>query len=108
LAPKWYEYAEKRLKKGEEIEKNYEGTLDGNFGYLFITNQRLLFVKQEGFLRKSHELILDLPQENVEKMQKVDNYQMEIVESDGKKHVFESTIGVSIIKEGIEEVASLD
>lgn len=107
MAPKWYEFAEKRLK-GEEIQKNYEGRLDGDFGYLFITDKRFFFVKQEGFLRKRHEVTLDLPQENVEKMQKVSNYQMEIVESNGVKHVFESDIGVSIIKEGIEEVASLD
>jgi len=82
--------------------------LDGNFGYLFLTDHRLLFVKQEGFLRKSYEIILDLPKEDVEEISQVESYKMEILETGGEKHVFESDIGVSSIEKNINELLAAD
>jgi len=108
MAPKWYEYAQKQLKKDEHIQKNFEGRLDGNFGYLFLTDHRLLFVKQEGFLRKSYEIILDLPKEDVEEISQVESYKMEILETGGERHVFESDIGVSSIEKNINELLAAD
>ncbi|MBD3206168.1 hypothetical protein GF319_07470 [Candidatus Bathyarchaeota archaeon] len=108
MAPKWYEYAKKNLKPGEEIDKNYEGRLDGNFGYLFITDKRLLFIKQEGFLRKSYEIILDMPKNNLDKIERTGNYQMEIILKDGEIHSFESDIGISVIEKSMEEAISVD
>lgn len=108
MATKWYEYAEKKLKKKEKFEKNFEGRLDGNYGYLFITNMRLLFIKQEGFLRKSYEMILDLPQKNVESLECTGKYQMDIVESGGNRHRFESDIVASRIEKIIKEVFMAD
>ena len=94
MAPKWYEYVEKRLKPEEQIDKNFEGRLDGDFGYLFITNQRLLFLKQEGFLRKSYEITLDLPKGNVESVEPTGKFELEVIESGGASHKFESDIGI--------------
>jgi len=108
MAPKWYEYVEKNLNPGEEIDKNYEGRLDGNFGYLFITDKRLLFVKQEGFFRKSYEIILDMPKDSLEKIERTGNYQMEIVDIDGVSHRFESDIGISVIEKSLEEAITVD
>jgi hypothetical protein len=108
MAPKWYEYAQKQLKKDEHIQKNFEGRLNKDFGYLFLTENRLLFVKQEGFLRKRYEVTLDLPKEEVEEIKQVESYQMEILETGGEKHVFESDIGVSSIEKNINELLAAD
>ena len=108
MAPKWYEYAQKQLNKDEQIQKNFEGRLEGSFGYLFLTDHRLLFVKQEGFLRKSYELILDLPKKEVKDLQQLDGYKMEILETGGEKHLFESDISVSNIQKSINELLTAD
>jgi hypothetical protein len=103
MAPKWYEFVEKRLKSGETIEKNYWGRMDGNDGHLFLTNQRILFSKQEGLFKKRYEIILDLPKENIEKTNNIDKYQMEFIETNGKRHTFNTDIEISIIEESLEE-----
>jgi hypothetical protein len=108
MAPKWYEYVEKRLKPEEQIDKNFEGRLDGDFGYLFITNQRLLFLKQEGFLRKSYEITLDLPKGNVESIEPTGKFELEVIESGGASHKFESDIGISNIERIMEEAIKTD
>jgi len=108
MAPKWYEYAEKKLKKKEKLGKNFEGRLDGNYGHLFITNKRLLFIKQEGFLRKSYEMILDLPQKNIESLECTGKHRMDIVESGGNRHGFESDIVASRVEKIIKEEIMAD
>ena len=52
MKPKWYNVASEDLDEGEVIQKTYEIELDGNYGFLVLTNQKLKFIKQEGFFRK--------------------------------------------------------
>ena len=73
MSPKWYDFAAQRAQEGEELLKNYSGRLDGNYGHLFITNQRLFFVKEEGFLRKSYEQTMSLPLTNLDELLKEAN-----------------------------------
>ena len=108
MAPKWYEYAKSKLDKDEVIEKNYEGRLDGEFGYLFLTSERILFLKQEGFFRKNYEVIMDSPKGEVESLEKTEGNRIEIVDKDGNKHLFESDIGVSIIQNTLQEAIMAD
>jgi hypothetical protein len=71
IAPKWFGLLEKNLELGDEIRRTYAGKLDGNGGYLCLSNRKLLFVHEEGFLRKTYNLTLDLPYD------KVDNFSRE-------------------------------
>jgi hypothetical protein len=103
MSPKWHNFVEKRLKPGETIEKNYWGKLDGINGYLFLTNQRILFSKQEGLFKKRYEIILDLPKDVIEKTKHIGKYQMEFIEKSGKRHTFNTDIDISIIEESVEE-----
>ena len=102
IAPKWYEIAEKTLEEGDKIQKSFQGRLDGDGGYLCLSNKKLLFVHEEGFLSKSYELILDLPKEKIEKISQDGKYKLDIVETEGKKHKFNSLdIPASVIEKAL-------
>ena len=104
MAPKWYEYAKSKLNTDEEIEKTYEGRLDGKFGYLFLTSERIFFVKQEGLFRKNYEVTMDLTNKNVKTLETTDGKRINIVHEDGSKYLFESEINASIIHDSLQEV----
>ena len=104
MVPKWYEYAQKQLDKNEYIQKTFEGKLDGNYGHLYITDHRLLFVKQEGFLRKSYEIILDLLKDNIKKIKQASSYELYVVDTSDREYIFAFKLDVSIIEQNIKEV----
>ena len=102
IAPKWFEIAEKSLDEGDDIQKSFQGKLDGDRGYLCLSNKKLLFVHEEGFLKKSYDLILDLPKEKVDKISHDGKYKLDITETEGKKHKFETfELPVSIIEKAL-------
>jgi hypothetical protein len=37
----------------DRIQKSYPGKFDGKNGYLMMSNQKLVFVNEEGFIRKT-------------------------------------------------------
>lgn len=104
MSPKWYDFAAQKSKPGEELLKNYSGKLDGDYGHLFLTNQRLLFVKEEGFLRKSYEQTLDLPYTNLDELKKEGTYELCITCKDGKEHKFMSEISTTAIKKSFDDL----
>ncbi|MFP3952388.1 MAG: hypothetical protein ACLFVP_09655, partial [Candidatus Bathyarchaeia archaeon] len=61
MAPKWMDKAEKNLDTNDEIEKTYPAELEDQYGYILMSNRKLQFISEEGFLRKSYDLKLDLP-----------------------------------------------
>ena len=103
MAPKWYEYAQKCMAPDEHLRKNYNGKLDGDYGYLMISDKKLLFVKVEGFFRKKYSAPFSLAYDKVKDVRPLDNYRMEISEKTGKTHKFETDLNVSHIEKAIRE-----
>ena len=66
MRPKWYNQALEELEEGEEIQKTYEIECEKKFGYLILTNQKLRFYKQEGFLRKRYENTFETKYDDIE------------------------------------------
>jgi hypothetical protein len=105
MPQKWYELATKALDDEDEIEKSYPGNLDGKNGYLLMSNEKLLFVREEGFLRKNYELTLDLPYETIGKIMPNGKNKLDIVDVKGVKHEFKPLeISVSIIEKSLEDL----
>ena len=103
--PKWYDLAEKSLKGEEEIQKSYPGKFDGIGGYLMLSDEKLLFVKEEGFLRKNYSLIQEMPYERIGKIAHEDDYTMALTDVEGEKHEFETyEIPVKIIEDSLKEL----
>ena len=107
-SPKWHDIAEREIEQGDSIERSYEGKLDGKYGYLLLSKRKLLFVREEGYLRKSYDLILDLPYDKIGVISHKGRYTIEFFEGKDKKHDFESySVLASRIEEGIENIAHL-
>ena len=104
-SPKWYDLAEKNIEQGDSIQKSYEGKLNGKTGYLILSNRKLLFVREEGFLRKTYDLSLDLPYEKIDKISHEGRYELELTDVEGKKHDFKTfAVPVSRIAESLEDL----
>jgi hypothetical protein len=99
--------AEKVLENDDGIQKSYPGTLNGKRGYLMMSNQKLVFVHEEGFIRKTYDLTLDLPYGKIGKISPQGKYELEITDINGVKHIFKTEeLNVSIVENGLEELRS--
>ena len=99
---KWKEVAEKNLGRGDEIQKTWFGKLDGKHGFLLLSNEKLLFVHEKGFLHKTYDLVLDLPYDKIGKITNDGKYKLELIDIEGAKHKFSAELPMSIIKESLE------
>jgi len=88
MAPKWMDIAERNLETGDEIEKTFPAELKDQYGYILMSNRKLQFVSEEGFLRKSYDLLLDIPYERIEAISQGGKYELDITDKDGEKHRF--------------------
>lgn len=105
MAPKWYEFGEKSLQRGDHNEKAYDGRLDGDYGHLMLSDNKLLFVKEEGFLRKKYTVTLNLPYEEIEEVKPEDRYDLKITEKSGDRHDFIlDGIPASIVDKSVHEL----
>ena len=104
VPPKWHEEAEKRVGKDDEILRSYEGALDGTYGFLTISKERVMFVTEKGLFRKTVDFLLDLPFSEVSKINHKGDRVFEFVDKSGKHHDFETNlIGVSTIEDFLKE-----
>jgi hypothetical protein len=107
MSNKWHEMAEKVLEHEDRIQKTYPGKFDGKNGYLMMSNQKLLFINEEGFIRKTRSLILDLPYSKIGKINPNGKYELEITDVDGMKHSFKTEeLNVSLVEKSLEELKS--
>ena len=105
MKPKWYEFGEKSLSKDDEIKKNYTGRLNGDYGHLMLSDKKILFVKEEGFLRKKYAVTLNLPYENIEGVEQEDRFDLKIDKESGDSYEFiTDDIPVSIVEESVREL----
>jgi len=86
MTQNWYKEAEKALKPGDAIQKSYPGYLDGESGYLIISNKRLMFQTVKGFLSKKYNITMNVPFESISKVDVTKGNAIEIDAAD-KKYV---------------------
>lgn len=105
MAPKWKEIAENNLEKGDQIEKTYPAKLEGKTGYMLLSGKKFQFVNEEGFLRKSYDLTLDLPYAQINTVTQKERYLIEITDTNGQKHEIQfSEIPASTPLQSINEL----
>jgi hypothetical protein len=107
-SPKWHDVAEMNIEQGDSIQNSYEGELDGKMGYLLLSKRKLLFVREEGFLRKSYDLSLDLPYANIEEFSLHGRFELKMTDVEGRKHGFRSfEVLAQRIEERLENLSSI-
>jgi hypothetical protein len=107
MSSKWREIAEKVLEHEDRIQKTYPGKLDGKNGYLMMSNRKLLFVRQEGFMHKTYDITMDLPYKKIGKINPNGKYELEITDVDSVKHSFKTEeLNITIVEKSLEELKS--
>ena len=105
MAHKWYDFGIKSLPKGDSIERTYDGRLNDDYGHLMLSKTKILFVKEEGLLRKNFSVTLNLPYEKIEEVNAEDQFKVMITKDSGERYWFlTDNIPISIVKATIEEL----
>ena len=98
MVKNWYDEAKKHLAPEEKIEKSYPCIKDGKYGYLLLTECRLMFLHVKGFLNKKYQRMLNLYWNEVKEISHLNKYKLSIKDNKGNKHIFTSEIFADIVE----------
>ncbi|MFC1803013.1 hypothetical protein ACFL0D_03490 [Thermoproteota archaeon] len=92
----WHNETIKMLKGGDRIRKSYHIELDDREGYFTLTDERVIFIRVDGFFIKSYKKTLDYFYDEVHEITRKNTHSFELICSDGEKYAFE-TLGIPAI-----------
>ncbi|MFH1180680.1 MAG: hypothetical protein V1710_09975 [Candidatus Bathyarchaeota archaeon] len=104
MAQPWYDLAEKSIDPDDIIEKTYECSFDKQNGYLCIGRKKMVFVGVKGFIKKSYNLLLDAPYDDVTEIALANRYKIDLAYKDKHHSIETSDVSAKIVIQGIEEV----
>ena len=87
----------------DEIQKSYEGRLDGAYGIISMSKRKLIFVIEKGRTQKSYKLVLDLHYEKIKSIRTERDYTLIIEDVFGLKHAFKSVMLAQIVEEALRD-----
>jgi len=93
----------KSLDPNDEVSKSYPGQFEKKDGMLYLSSKRLLFIKEEGFLKKSYTTTLNLPYKEVKKIERKGTY-LEFTDMKDKVYVFLSEVSAPIVEKSLREL----
>jgi len=93
----------KSLDPNDKTMKSYTGRFEGKSGTLVFTNMRLLFIKEEGFLKKSYTTTLNLPYKEIKTIVRRGMY-LEFTDTKDKMYRFESDVSTPIVENALKEL----
>jgi hypothetical protein len=97
--------AEKRLGPEDEIKMSWAGELDGKNGFLMMSNKKLLFMQESGFLSKKYDFPLDLPYDRIREIKPEGRNKLVLAEAEDRKHSFVTyDMPVSRVEQSLREL----
>ena len=90
LITNWFDETKKELRNGDNIQKSYRVEMGGHMGYLTLTDERIIFLRVDGFLRKSYQKTLDYPYDEIQKITRKNSHSFELSCINDKKYSFET------------------
>jgi hypothetical protein len=85
----WFDETKKELRNGDQMQKSYLVELNGHEGYLVLTDERVIFIKTDGFLKiENDKKILYLFYHEIEEIVLQSTYSFCIILDNGKKFSF--------------------
>jgi len=93
---KWTELAKEILGSEDEIQRSYTVNLNDKSGYLIMSNRKLLFLEEKGFIRVKYSKALELPYYHISKVNVTPKF-MVIIDNNKKEYNFTDT-GVDLKK----------
>jgi hypothetical protein len=101
--PNWLDVVLDRIGSEDEDKLNYPAHYDGKSGYLVLSQRRLLFVEERGFIHKTDTVILDVPYEKITRIT-VEDGTLVFTEVDGVRHYITSIVPISTIENALREL----
>lgn len=102
----WVILAEERLHPEDQIEKAYCVHCDGRYGYLILSNRKLMFILEKGFFRKHYEVLVELPYKHISDVIVIGKIKLlieTVYETKDETHIVEFD-PISIIKQSLDEL----
>ena len=93
----------KSVDPNDEVLNTYPGELDRKYGTLVSSNNRLLFVKEEGFLKKSYTTTLNHLYNEVKSIVRKGGY-IEFTDMNDKVYSFKSDVSAPIVEEALRKL----
>ena len=78
----WVDEAKKSLEAGDKIEKTYPCKSNGESGYLALSDKKLQFIVQKGFLSKTYSKKYEVAYSKIKKLDQKDLYTIEVLDGD--------------------------
>lgn len=78
------------LEAEDQVKKNYRTLYNGKEAFLILSNKKLLVMGEQGFFKKSYNVILEVPYKKIEKMEVVASHRLELTDTDGITHTIAS------------------
>ena len=92
------------MDSNDKVQRSYLGRIDGKSGYLVLTKNKLMFLKEEGFLSKTYSIVLNLSYDKVRDFSSKQRINIEIVDASGGKTVFVSNVATSVIEDAFKSL----
>ena len=93
----------KSVDPKDEVLKAYPGELDRKYGTLVLSNTRLLFVKEEGFLKKSYTTMLNHFYTEVKNIVRKGG-NIEFTDMNDKVYTFRSDVSAPVVEKALREL----
>ncbi len=104
MSTPWHDLAEKTLGSDDTIEKTYSCRFEKQNGYLCLGRQKMVFISVKGFLKKSYNVLLDAPYDEIDEVKLAGRYKIEVVYKGTTHSIETSDISAKILVEGIQDV----
>ena len=104
MASKALEMASELIGQNDKVSKSYRGSFEGKNGALYLSNTRLLFIKEEGFMKKSYTKTLDIPYKAIKSVSMEKKDDIVITGVNDKVYVLRSELSASIVKDSLMDL----
>ncbi len=100
----WYDIAASKLDPEDSLQKSYSCTYDKGNGYLCLGKRKLVFVRVKGFLRKSYDVTLDLPYDELDEVKLESRFKFALTHNDAKHFIETSDLSAKVVLRALQDV----
>ncbi len=104
MSKPWHDMASGKLDPSDTIQKTYTCTLDKKYGYLFLSNEKLLFVSSKGFLKKSYNVELDVPYTDLKEVKLDGRYKMSVGHQTGESIIETGDLSAKTVLNALQDL----
>lgn len=100
----WIDLMKARLGSEDSVQKTFYANYGRTAGYIVMSKGKLFFLEEKGFLRKTWNIILEVPYEKIREVT-TGGPDLTITDAEGKRHTFRIfEIDASIVEKHLKEL----